>query len=200
MPVSAGTTCVVLGLSGIKDFNAEPSGADVLLSWEPLSPEAGDPIREFVIQRSRDAALFTGIASLPAAKDSGLYHYTDAAVNLQGSTLYYRLAWKRNDGSWSYSRIIAVSMGPAPANFSFRLQPNPAVQHMTITVISTEEENAAVVIASAQGKLIQSFRVVLRKGTNTIPVDLRALAPATYFMVVEEGGRRLVKPFIKRAE
>jgi len=112
--------------------------------------------------------------------------------------LYYRLAWQYNDGSWSYSRIVAVSMGAAPATFSFQLQPNPALQHMTLTVFSIGDGNASVAIASAQGQLVHSFRTPLHKGANTIPVDLRTLAPATYFLIVEEGGRRIVKPFIKK--
>jgi hypothetical protein len=199
MPVSIGTTCVVLGLSEIKDFKAEPSGADVLLSWELSSTDEDVNIRDFVIQRSTDAVRFTGIALLPLVKDSSLYRYADVAVSLQGA-LYYRLAWQHNDGSWSYSRIVAVNLGPGPASFSFHLQPNPASQHMTITVISTEEENATVAIANAQGKLIQSFRALLHKGANVLPVDLRTLAPSTYFIIMDEGGRRLVKPFIKTGQ
>ncbi len=198
-PSSAGTTCTVLALSDLKYFKADPSGVDVVLSWELSSPDMSATIRDFVVQRSTDAARFTTIVSLPGGMDSSLYGYTDAAPNMEGA-LYYRLAWQHNDGSWSYSRIVAVSMGPGPATFSFRLQPNPALQHMTLTVFSTEDGNASVAIASAQGQMIQSFRTTLHKGANTIPVDLRILAPATYFLIVEEGGRRMVKPFIKKGE
>ncbi|HVU58434.1 MAG TPA: T9SS type A sorting domain-containing protein [Puia sp.] len=197
-PSSIGTTCTVLALADIKYFKANLSGSDVLLSWELSSPDISADIRTFIVQRSSDAARFTPIATLSAVKDSTLYRYTDAG-NVEG-TLYYRLAWQNNNGSLSYSRIVTVSTGPAPANFSFRLQPNPALQHMTLTVFSTEEENAAVAISSAQGQLIQSFRIQLHTGTNAIPVDLRTLAPATYFLIVEEGGKRMVKPFIKKGE
>jgi len=196
-PVSAGTTCTVLALADLKYFKADASGADVVLSWELSSPDMSAAVRNFVIQRSVDASRFINIASLSAVQDSSLYGYTDAGADM-GSTLYYRLAWQYNDGSWSYSRIVAVSMGPAPATFSFQLQPNPALQHMTLTVFSIEDGNASVAIASAQGQLIQSFRIALHRGANTIPVDLRTLAPATYFLIVEEGGRRIVKPFIKK--
>jgi len=198
-PSSIGTTCTVLALADLKYFKADASGTDVVLSWELSSPDMDAAIRDFVIQRSADAARFTAIASLSAVQDSSLYRYTDASGNMEG-TLYYRLAWQHTDGSWSYSRIVAVSMGPASAAFSFRLQPNPALQHMTLTVFSTEDGNASVAIASAQGQLIQSFRTTLHKGANAIPVDLRILAPATYFLIMEYGGRRLVKPFIRKGE
>jgi len=196
-PASIGTTCTVLALADLKYFKADASGADVVLSWELSAPDKSAAIRNFFIQRSTDASRFINIASLPAGQDSSLYSYTDADPD-PGSTLYYRLAWQYNDGSWSYSRIVAVSMGATPATFSFQLQPNPALQHMTLTVFSTGDGNASVAIASAQGQLVHSFRILLHKGANTIPVDLRMLAPATYFLIVEEGGRRMVKPFIKK--
>jgi len=198
-PSSVGTTCTVLALADLKYFKADASGPDVVLSWELSSPDMGSTIRDFVVQRSSNASQFTAIAHLSGDQDSSVYHYTDAALNVEGA-LYYRLAWQNNNGSWSYSRIVAVSMGPAPANFSFRLQPNPALQHMTVIVSSTEDGNAFVAIASAQGQLIQSFPTLLHKGANVLPIDLRTLAPATYFLVIEQGGRRVVKPFIKKGE
>ncbi|HVV06629.1 MAG TPA: T9SS type A sorting domain-containing protein [Puia sp.] len=198
-PTSTGTTCTVLALSDLKYFKADVAGADVVLSWELSSPDMSAIIRDFIVQRSADANHFITIATRSAGQDSVLYRYTDASPDVE-STWYYRLAWQYNDGTWAWSRIVAVNTGPPPATFSFQLQPNPALQHLTLTIFSTGDGNASVAIASAQGQLIQSFRTVLHKGANTIPVDLRTLAPATYFLIVEEGGRRVVKPFIKKGE
>jgi hypothetical protein len=198
-PTSVGTTCTVLALADIKFFDAVPSGSEISLSWALSSPDMSATIRDFIIQRSADASRFMPIASLPGGTDSSQYHYMDASADMQ-TTMYYRLAWQHLDGSWSYSRIVAVSAGPAPASFSFKLQPNPAVHQITLTIYSTEDGNASVAIASAQGQLVQSFRTVLHKGSNSVPVAVQSLAPSTYFLVVEAGGRRMVKPFIKKEE
>jgi hypothetical protein len=193
----------VLALADLKYFKAEPygtpglAGEEVLLSWE-LSPTA-QGIRNFAVQRSTDAVHFAAIASLPVSRDSGLYRYTDGAANT-GSALYYRLMWQHNDGSWSYSRIVAVNTGPAPADFSFRLQPNPVTSYLILTVFSAGEGNATATIASAQGQFIRSFQVFLHNGTNSIPVEVRMLAAATYFLILDKEGRRVVKPFVKRSE
>jgi hypothetical protein len=198
-PVSAGPACTVLAMPELKYFMGDPSGTGVLLRWTLVSPASAGDIRSFSIQRSTDHFHFTEIAALQASRDSMVYRYIDAAENIEGD-VYYRLAWQRGQGELSYSRIIAVNRGQAPAISSFRLQPNPVTDNSVLAVQSEREGNAVAKIYNAQGQMLLTIGLVLHKGMNAFPLSLRVLAPAGYFLVMDMEGRRQVKPFIKRGQ
>lgn len=196
-PVSAGPSCTVLASSELKYFTAVLSGEDILLSWALYTPVTD--IRNFIIQRSTDPIHFTDIRTQAALRDTMTYHFTDAAENLEGD-VYYRLAWKHGQGDLSYSRIIAVNRRPAPAGFSFRLQPNPVTDNPVLVVTSEREGGAMARIYSAQGQVLLTIGLTVHKGMNSFPLSLGALAAAGYFLAVDMEGRRQVKPFVKRGE
>lgn len=196
-PVSAGPSCTVLASSELKYFTAVPSGADILLSWALYTPVTD--IRNFVIQRSTDHVHFTDIRTQAALRDTMTYHFTDVAEDLEGD-VYYRLAWRHEQGDLSYSRIIAVNRRPAPAGFSFRLQPNPVTDNPVLVVTSQREGTAMARVYSAQGQVLLTIGLAVRKGINSFPLALGGLAAAGYFLAVDMEGRRQVKSFTRRGE
>ncbi|GGA86619.1 T9SS type A sorting domain-containing protein [Puia dinghuensis] len=199
LPVSAGPVCTILASPALQYLNASRGDQDVILTWGLSSSAAATDIRSFIIQRSTDLAHFDSLATLPCSQAVIDYQYTDAAVNIDGAVAY-RLAWKDDAGDWSYSRIVAVPGMPGPDAASIRLYPNPATDHLTMTVISNSGGDAAITVSNALGQSLLIKPVTLHRGLNTISVALNTLAPATYFLVLESAGRRLVKPFLKRNE
>ena len=197
VPLSSGPVCVALASPLLQYFNATRAGQDVLLSWALTSPETATDIRNFSVQRSSDLTHFSTLATLTCSKDSMSYRYSDDAAN-GDAVLAYRLTWQNAAGEWLYSRIVAVPGRPGPDESSIRLYPDPADDYLTMTVVSTTDETAALSISNALGQALLSRQISLFKGLNTISIPLGTLAPATYFLVLQSAGNRLVKPFLKK--
>jgi hypothetical protein len=196
-PLSGGPVCTVLASSVLQYFGANRRGSDVLLNWTLTSPAAADDIRDFLVQRTSDLARFEDIARVAGSPEKASYSYTDADENVPG-TLAYRLAWQTTDGAWNYSRILSVSGMPGPDEESFRIYPNPATDLMTLQVVSTTTESAAVSVRNSIGQVVLTQQATLRKGLNSLSISFGPLAPGTYFMVLESAGRHLVRSFIRK--
>lgn len=196
-PVSAGPVCVILASSALQYFNAARTNQDIRLSWALVSPATATDIRNFVLQRSSDLSHFTNVATLACSTDSIVYRYVDATANSAG-TLDYRLAWQNSNGEWFYSRIVAVEGMPGPDRSTVRLYPDPATDHLTLTVVSAMGGSATVSIASSLGQTLFTKSISLFKGLNTVTVPTGNLAPAAYFLVLRSAGSRVVKPFLKK--
>ena len=196
-PVSSGPVCVALATPALQYFNARRTDQDIFLSWALVSPETAADIHNFNVQRSSDLSSFTTVGTVSCSKDSIAYRYTDGAANSQGA-LAYRLAWQNAQGEWFYSRVVAVPGMPGPDGSTIRLYPDPATNYLTLTLISTANENATLSISNALGQTLLTQQVSLFKGLNTVTVPIGSLSPAAYFLVLRTGGSRLVKPFIKK--
>jgi len=196
-PVSTGPVCTVLASPALIYFTATRSDPGVVLAWALSVPTTISNIRSFIVQRSTDQSNFSTQATLASAVDSINYRYTDPAGGIEGP-VSYRLAWQNEHGEWSYSRILTVDVTPGPDGASIRLQPSPATDQLTMTVFSWTAGDAGIMISNVLGQSLISLRVSLRKGMNTVGIPLGNLAPATYFLVLESGGRRRAKAFIKR--
>ena len=196
-PSSTGPVCVALATPDLQYFSATRTSRDVLLSWALVSPQTATDIRSFILQRSSDLSQFANVATLACSKDSISYRYTDAAANTEG-TLDYRLAWQNAGGEWMYSRIVAVAGMPGADGSSIRLYPDPATNDLTLTVVSSTNENATLTICSALGQSLFTRQISLFRGPNTVNVPIGTLAPAAYFLVLRSAGNRVVKPFLKK--
>ena len=116
------------------------------------------------------------------SKDSISYRYSDDAAN-SDAVLAYRLTWQNATGQWLYSRIVAVTGRPGADESSIRLYQSARKHTLTITVVSTTDEPAALSISNALGRSLLTRQVSLFNGLNTISIPLGTLAPATYFLV-----------------
>ena len=199
LPASAGPVCTILANSALMYFTATRQDPDVQLSWALTSPSAGDDILNFVIQRSTDLSQFDSLGTLSNTKGLVNFGYTDAAPTIDGP-LAYRLAWADRAGKWSYSRIVTVSGKPGPDAGSLRLYPNPAIDQLTLTVISTTTENAEILLSNELGQALRTRPVTLHQGMNTAAIPLGGLTPGVYFLVLEAQGKHICKPFVKKGE
>ena len=195
VPLSSGPVCVDLASPVLKYFTAVRSNQDVRLTWALVSSAVAVDVRRFILQRSSDLSHFSTLATIPV--DTMDFNYTDPGVTIEG-TVVYRLAWQNANGDWSYSRILAVAGQPGPDAGSIRLYPDPATNYLTVNLVSETPGPASVSVLNGLGRSLFSQQLSLFKGLNTVSVPLGTLPPATYFLVIESQGRRLVKPFLKK--
>jgi hypothetical protein len=171
--------CGTTGLSSallpatISDFKGVVNSDKIDLQWRASS--IGQNI--FEPEHSTDGISFSPIGQVSAAALPGAltYHYTDAAP-AKGNN-YYRLKQVAPGGHNSYSDIILVKTGPAPA---FSLLANPVRAQLPVSAAAA----MTVVIYDAGGRPLQSIR--LQAGHNAVPVS--QLPAGLYFIRSGQNG------------
>lgn len=87
-------------------FTAKPTADKVKLQWATASEVNND---YFVLERSEDAVNFYPVGIVDGAGNSTqLLHYSFYDYEISAKNMYYRLKQVDHDGTFSYSRIIAV--------------------------------------------------------------------------------------------
>lgn len=138
-------------------FTAQKQNKSVLLNWQTATEIN---TQHFIIEKSKNAVDFSSINTIAASGNSSAtknYSCTDASP-FDGIN-YYRLKQVDKDGSFVYSKTIAV-------NFNAKgsvLYPNPATS--VITVISSSAIKAITVMNTA-GKAVQQLQPVANNQYN----------------------------------
>ncbi len=109
----------------------------------------------FVIERSSNGSGFTAIGNVPA-KGSGSYSYTDPQP-LNGG-VYYRLKSIDKDGSFTYSKVVTVTL--AVNGNRLAVYPNPSKSVVTIS----GNHIATVQVVNNLGRVISTQ--TLKDATN----------------------------------
>jgi hypothetical protein len=195
-PESMINTCIPLAASPLKYFTGFPAGQGFQLSWGLYSPQEGGSVRSFFLERSADQVRFDTLVMIAGSPDSVTYRYTDNSV--LSASVFYRLVWLDSQGAVFYSQILAFSRSPDPVVDFMRLQPNPVSDQLSVTLFSGTRESASLLLYTAQGQLVSTYPVELTIGTTSLLLPVKALAAATYFLVVETREGRWVKGFMKK--
>ena len=144
------------------DFTATLNGKAVDLNWT-TSTEINT--KNFVVQRSDDAAHFDNIGSVTAAGSSTIkknYSFIDAgAFNTGAKVLYYRLQMVDNDGKFSNSNIAKVEV--TGSGNVIAVYPNPVKDKLVITT-SKSFDNAMIKITDQSGKIVLLQKTSIQAG------------------------------------
>ncbi len=164
------------------DFTAQLAGRAVQLDWHTASERNA---ARFEVERSLDAVNFTYLGARPAAGTSSVAHayaFTDSALPVGTTTLYYRLRQVDVDGTSTYSPVRAVALAPSAAGVA--LFPNPTTRLTTLTGASA---HASVQVLDALGRTVL---MATADAAGVTPLALPAgLAPGVY--VVRTGSQAL---------
>lgn len=147
------------------EFTAKQSGSSILLQWK-TTQEIN--CNRYEIEKGRNTQLF-GLAKTVAAKGNSttISNYSAADNNPAEGTNYYRLKIVDNDGSFSYSKIIAVDVKGVKSSAT-QLQTFANERYTKLMVSSTKTFAANIRITDASGKTIEQFTTVLNPGQNEI--------------------------------
>jgi DNA-binding beta-propeller fold protein YncE len=102
-------------------FSASLQNKNAQLQWQTAN-EINTSY--FNIQRSTDGVNFITIGKTNAVgSGNNNYNYTDNILALNYPVIYYRLQNVDKDGSYTYSKVVSISLA---SNSSFSISPNPA--------------------------------------------------------------------------
>lgn len=164
------------------DFNAHYKEEAVALSW---ITENAINVKSFTLEKSGDRVQFTAIATLPVVTNSQEktdYHFSDNGV-LQNVN-YYRLKITDHDGTFTYSKTIAVTVPAARSALAF---PNPVKDQLFIQV-PDNVSGATIQLFDTKGTLVKSMKV-----NNRLPgvsISTGDFAAGVYMVVINAGFRR----------
>jgi hypothetical protein len=150
--LSAGASldCTVLPIE-LLSFKAEPGEHDVQLEWATATEQDNDI---FIVERSRDGALFSPIGTVDAAGNSSEEtHYAHLDAFPENGLNYYRLKQLDLNGQFTYSYIRSAFF--RGGNGSLTLVPNPGSD--VLRVLLSRAGTATVHVVDATGRLVLSM-------------------------------------------
>jgi len=177
-----GTTLVVLpvdllSFSGYKDGNRNQ------LRWSTAS-ELNN--RGFEVQRSLDGVNYTTLTFVNSLAPGGYssvkldYAYTDN--NVTGARQFYRLRQVDFDGRSKLSNIVLLKSDKPNVITLDGMFPNPASTVVNLMLSSPVKDKVQLVVTDMSGRITMLRQLNVEMGSNTLPVNVAALAGGTYLL------------------
>lgn len=145
----------------------------VLLKWQTATELNND---RFEIERSADRSHWENIGTVRGNGSTTVtqqYNHTDLQPHTGVS--FYRLKQVDIDGTPTWSAIRSVTI---EAGISFSAYPNPVRDLLTVNASSVKD----LQLYSQSGQQLTSSVQIQRISNNKARIDMRQLAPGTYFL------------------
>ncbi|MEP6645778.1 MAG: T9SS type A sorting domain-containing protein [Saprospiraceae bacterium] len=174
-------------------FKAEKSGTkDALISWVTTNEENTS---HFVVERSFDKKIWTGVGSVAAAgyslgveqynfNDVGVYNGRDSHM-----TAYYRLQMVDQDAATKTSPIESVVFGTGATKGSeFLVYPNPSKDGIQVEWDANQiNQPTALEFFNIEGKLVYSQKVSDNTDQEYIDFGHTNVIPGLYMLRIVNG-------------
>lgn len=167
-------------------FEAKEINAQVALEWVTASEKNND---YFDIQKSWDGQQFFSIGKVGGNGNSTLtrkYTYTDR--ELKEGILYYRLKQIDYDGKFTFSKVVAVSVGESNA-LSFHVFPNPVVEELHVTTDhGVSSDPILITIYDPSGKVVMKSESE-GGASDGMKLNVSGLKPGAYVIKIISGNQ-----------
>jgi hypothetical protein len=153
------------------------------IEWHTFS-ESGSS--NFGLERSTDGITFSNIKTLPAAGNSNLTRYytcLDDNLPLSNPMIYYRVKMTDADGSYRYSKMIALK-NCITAHVD-NIYPTVTNKNSQVHVLMTSDisQEAFIEIYGVSGRLISKQSASLIKGKNDLLVNCKAVETKGVYII-----------------
>lgn len=171
-------------------FNGANSNGDAILYWNTASEKGTD---RFEVEVSVNEKEFVAAGTVMAVGNSSnvvKYSFVDDAAFAENnvSKLYYRLKIVDKDGSFEYSKTIALENGQAHV-VKAEVYPNPFSGNTRIYVTSSKETKAHITVTSIHGEVIADEMHDINTGSNSfIPAAFESAKQGVYLISLEIDG------------
>ena len=163
------------------NFTAQRQQNKILLQWET---EAEENISGYQVQRSHDGTSFkeldlvsAGISSLTRKKYTLIDHQPLSPVN------YYRLKILESDGSFHYSKILALRQ----ATGKLQVFPNPATSFAQLQIPSGLHGKTQLDVFTAGGAMVKSITLQASGTSMVTSLSLNDLSSGIYLIRLQNG-------------
>ena len=112
------------------------------------------------------------------------YSYMDSKISNKN---FYRLKMIDYDGTFSYSKVVSVTMDIKGVQVAL-VYPNPFAEKIQLQIISERAEQVVIKIINNEGKVVKMQSVSIAKGTNNILMNNVAdLGKGIYYLELISG-------------
>lgn len=181
-----GGTSVILPLKLLL-FKGSLQNNSVYLQWK-TNNEANTS--QFIIERSLNGEGFTKIGTVSASGNTTVpvdYSYTDIDACSQSSEiLYYRLKIMDRNGVFTYSDVVTISLPYVAGRIA--VFPNPANDEVKVSIASATDGTAQWKLFDNTGRLVLQNIAPLRKGNNSMLININKLSAGMYYFNVSGAG------------
>lgn len=161
-----------------------------LLTWSTSSER---DVTTFIVERSANGIDFASIGEVGAAGNStNPQNYAFKDTNGGAARYYYRLRIVETTGIQEFSRIIGVACLKGGLGV-LDVHPNPADDAVILTYETNSRTSLTIQLTDIFGRTLMQEELTPDIGLNTKNIDVSALAPSVYFIVLDDGKRRVVR-------
>jgi hypothetical protein len=156
------------------------------ITWATATESNND---YYTIEKSKDGVSFETSSIVDAAGNSlSMINYKDIDANPYEGISYYRLKQTDFNGTYSYSKIVAVNYSLSDDGIT--IFPNPTDGELNINIKDLEGKEVLVVIRDITGKECFSKVVLSQENQQLIAVDSeRKLASGTYIITASSSNK-----------
>lgn len=180
----------------VNQFNGNYADGIIQMGWSTYSEVNID---HFDIERSTDGNNFrqVGRVNTLSGQLNSNANYTYLDITAQRGSNYYRLAMVDNNGNYTYSKIIMVSVDIKGISVMI-VYPNPFSKRVQIRVTSDKAEKVAINIINSNGMLMTTQQAQTQVGDNNITINkVDALPGGVYYIEVVSSTRSLKTKVMK---
>ena len=164
-------------------FTAKKQDKAILLNWTTTNEVNVD---RFEVERSPNGREFERMQNVKCKmQNENTYDFIDHSPLTFHN--YYRLKIVDKDGSFSYSKIVEVTLSIVHSPLSIALYPNPAKDKLQVLVESDKKVTLQMQVIGHDGKVVLSRSLQVAIGSSLQTINIAALPAGSYFLRVETG-------------
>jgi Secretion system C-terminal sorting domain len=168
------------------------------ISWETAT-EVNN--KGFELQKSIDGKSFEKLNFInsKSTNSSTVQNYNFIDATPFAAKTYYRLKQIDNNGTFSFSSIIAVKSSIIKNVEISAVYPNPAQEKINVTVATPTSQKVNVVVTDLLGKIVAQQAMVTVVGETTTHINVSSLAKGNYNVKVicDNGCETAAQKFVK---
>ncbi|HRG01580.1 MAG TPA: T9SS type A sorting domain-containing protein [Bacteroidia bacterium] len=194
---SPATATIRNGVSGFSKFSTVQGTLPLpveLISFDGISANSYNNIfwksaveinfHHYELESSENGTSFSRIADIqPIGNQNSINSYEYLDFNFFKPITYYRLKMVDQDNSFRYSNVIAIEYGSIKEN-KITVYPNPASNELYISLLSSNQKNAAINIFDIYGRVLYKQELDLSNGFENAYINTSEFASGTYIVNV----------------
>ena len=160
-------------------FKGKKVNDNVLLEW---TVENEVNVLRYEVERSTNGSLFEKMATKNAVGSINRYTYSVTDMAVTAPVNYYRLKIIDADGSFAYSRIVAISNNGASISISSVL-PNPFGDKLSVQMYLSKAQKVTLEMVDEGGRIVRQKQAQMLPGLNTISFAGLSALPGGFYIL-----------------
>ena len=169
-------------------FQGSLNNGKVQLNWSVDENHTG---HGYEVEKSTDGKNFATVGVMANTARMGSESYVFNEPTILSGAAYYRIKMISKDNSKSYSRAVFLRSANGVKNNGITLLQNPIKTALSFQYEASASGMATVNVYSVSGARMQTFQVMMQKGSNTIARTLdNHITAGTYILEVASSVER----------